>query len=275
MSFLQRSRRFFLWIVVVAAVSVFLFACQQSEEASSKNRIKVGTIAGPETRLMEVAKQVAADQYGLDIQIVEFNDYTMPNIALNDGSIDANMIQHQPYLDAAIKAHGYKLVTIGKTFVYPMGIYSKKVEKLSDVKSGATVAIPNDPSNEGRALLLLQKAGLITLKNPDDLNATPLDIVRNDKQLKFKEIDAAQLPRVLDDVTLSVINTNYGIPAGLLPDRDALFIEDADSPYANIVVVRQGEESDPRFQQLMNALHSPAVLKEAKKVFKDQFVPAW
>ncbi len=190
---------------------------------------------------MEAAKKVAAQKYHLTVEIVPFTDYNMPNEALSDGSIDANMFQHQPYLDAAIKAKGYKIVAVAKTFVYPMGVYSKKITKLAALKPGAVVAIPNDPSNGARALLILQKAGLITLKPSAGATATIADISRNPKKLRFKEIDAAQLPRTLPDVDLAAINTNYAMIAGLIPSRDALFMK-AQSPYANLIVVLKGIE---------------------------------
>jgi D-methionine transport system substrate-binding protein len=260
-------------IILLTATFAAFSAC--SQKSSSENSIKVGTIAGPETQLMEVAKQVAAKDYNLDIEIVPFTDYNMPNEALSDGSIDANMFQHKPYLDAAIKAKGYKIVPVGKTFVYPMGVYSKKIHDISALPNGAVVAIPNDPSNEARSLLILQKAGLITLKDSNNPNAIIADIATNPKKLKFKEIDAAQLPRVLPDVDLAVINTNYAMIAGLLPSRDALVVEGPDSPYANLIVVRQGSENDPRVLHLVQALHSDPVKQEAKALFKDQVVAAW
>lgn len=261
-----------LKIICLIAALTLITSCQKGGDSKT---LKVGTIAGPETQLMVVAEQVAAKQYHLDIDIIPFTDYTMPNEALSDGSIDANMFQHQPYLDEAISKRGYHIVAIGKTFVYPMGVYSKKIKNFNELANGASVAIPNDPSNEARALLLLQKAGLITLKPGSTINATVNDIATNPKRLKFKEIDAAQLPRTLPDVDIAAINTNYAIVADLLPSRDALVIETSDSPYANLVVVRKGTESDPRFQQLMNALHSDEVLQEAKKLFHDQAIPAW
>lgn len=249
-----------------------LVGCQAHE---ASNEIKVGTISGPETQLMEVAKTVAQKNYGLDINIVEFTDYTMPNIALNDGSLDANMIQHQPYLDAVIKNQHYALVSIGKTFIYPMGIYSKKIKNLNQLQPGAIVAVPNDPSNEARALLLLAKAGIITLKPGAGVTASLLDVASNPKNVKIKEIDAAQLPRVLQDVTLAVINTNFAIPAGLYPSRDALFTEDADSPYANIIVARSKDAENPKLKELVEALHSPEVLEAAQKLFQGQAIAAW
>ncbi len=236
--------------------------------------IKVGTIAGPETELMETAKEVAKNKYHLNIKIVEFTDYSTPNAALNDGSIDANAFQTLPFLKADMKTHGYKLAVIGKTFVYPMALYSKKIKNLNELSANATVAIPNDPSNEARALLLLQKAGLIKLK-PNDEFVTPADISENTKNLKFKEIDAAQLPRILPDVTLAAINTNFAVPAGLYPTHDGLFIEGADSPYANIVVVREADKNNSQLLELIKAIHSKEVLETAKKLFKEQAVPAF
>ncbi len=251
--------------------SIILVACSQHE---SPNTIKVGTIAGPETQLMEVAKQVALKKYGLNIQIVQFSDYTMPNAALSEGSIDANMFQHVPYLDKSIAAHGYHLTAIGKTFIYPMGIYSDKIKSLENIQNKAIVAIPNDPSNEARALLLLQQAKLITLKPNSGVLATTLDILTNPHNLQFRELGAAELPRVLPDVTLAVINTNYAIPAGLHPSQ-ALFHEDKDSPYANVVVVRTKDKDFKKYHELVKALQSKAVLEEAHQLFQDGAIPAW
>lgn len=262
-----------LKIAFFATIFVILSACHQKTDHDKT--IKVGTIAGPETELMETAKDVAQKQYKLMVSIIPFSDYVMPNEALADGSIDANMFQTTPYLNAAIKSQGYKLVIAGKTFVYPMGLYSKKITKLGDLKDGAVVAIPNDPSNEARALLLLQKAELITLKPGADVQATLADIVTNPKKLVFKEIEAAQLPRTLPDVDMAAINTNYAMIAGLMPSKDALFIETTDSPYVNLVVIRAGMENDPRVKELVEALHSQPVLDKAKELFKDQAIPGW
>jgi D-methionine transport system substrate-binding protein len=257
---------------LIAACALILIACHSQPD---KNTLRVGTIAGPETRLIEVAQQVAKQKYGLNLKIVEFSDYIEPNTALNDGSIEANVFQHQPYLDQQIKDRHYKLIAIGKTFVFPMGMYSKKITMLADVKDGALIVIPNDPSNEGRALLLLQKAGLIALKPSPGLFATPNDIEKNPKHLKFKELDAAQLARSLDDADIAVINTNYAIPAGLSPTKDAILHEGSDSPYANIIVIRADEANDPRMKELLAAIQSSEVLKAAQDIFNGQAIPAW
>lgn len=260
-------------IICLLSLAILTAACSQQKEPS--NALRVGTIAGPETQLMQVAKKVAAQKYDLHIKIVQFTDYNMPNEALADGSIDANMFQHLPYLKTAIAARGYKLTPIARTFVYPMALYSQKIKTLAQLKDGGTVAVPNDPSNEARALLLLEKAGLVKLKSGVGTDATIIDITSNPKQLQIKEIDAAQLPRVLPDVDLAAINTNYAMEAGLTPSKNGLFIEDSHSPYANLIVVRADDQNDPRFAKLVAAFQSPEVLAEAQKLFKGQAIPAW
>lgn len=261
------------FILLLAIVVIITSTACHSED--SANTIKVGTIAGPETELMEVAKGVAQKKYGVSIKIIEFTDYVMPNAALEEGSIDANVYQHLPYLQDTLKQRGYKLIAIGKTFVYPMGIYSKKIKNLSELNNSAIVAIPNDPSNEARALLLLEKAGLLRLKPDVGIHATKSDIIDNPKKLRIKELDAAQLPRVLPDVDLAVINTNYAMLAGLLPNRDALFIESANSPYANLIVVRDADKDNPKLRALVESLHSIEVVSKANVLFKGQAIPAW
>lgn len=266
-----------LGYLLVAFLSIiFLANCSQTTQKSASNEIRIGTIAGPETELMEVAKNVAEQKFGLKIAIVQFTDYVLPNQALADGSIDANMFQHTPYLEQTIASKGYNLTAIGKTFIFPMGLYSNKITNIKDLRQNAVVAVPNDPSNEARALILLANAGVLQLKPGMNLKSTtPADIISNPKNIQIKEIDAAQLPRVLADVDLAAINTNYALLAGLLPSRDALFLEPKDSPYANIVVVRTADSQDPKFVKLMDALHSPEVLSRAQTIFHGQAIPAW
>lgn len=239
----------------------------------SPNTLSIGTIAGPETQLIETAKQIAEKKYGLKINIVEFNDYNLPNEALEDHSLDANVYQHLPYLKTAIKAHGYNLQAIGRTFVYPMGVYSKKIKTLAQLPNKAIIALPNDPSNEMRALLLLEKAGLIQLKKSGGSGLQ--DIESNPKQLEFKEMDAAQLPRVLPDVDLAVINTTFALPAGLSPSKDALLAEGPDSPYANIIVIRRDTLKRHQLELFVNALNSKEVKDKAQVLFGDAAIPAW
>ena len=254
-------------------IVLLLTACSQPERAA--NEIWIGTIAGPETDLMEIAQKVAKKQFNLNIKIIEFEDYTTPNTALAEGSIDANLFQHQPYLDVAVKNQGYPIESIGKVFIYPMGIYSKKTHHLSELRKGAIVAIPNDPSNGARALRLLAQEKLISIQDDGDLVLTPKEIHYNPLSLVIKELEAAQLPRILEDVDIAIINTNYAVPADLLPNRDALALENKDSPYANIVVVRSKDKEDPKYQNLLAALHSDEVIEEAKKIFQGQAIKAW
>lgn len=244
-------------------------------EKNQPNTITVGTIAGPETTLVQVAKRVALKRYGLHVQIVPFSDYNAPNAALDNGSLDANIFQHLPYLHAQVRSRGYDLVSIGRGFLYPMGIYSRQVHHLTALPKGAKIAIPNDPSNEARALLLLQQAKLIRLKSGVSLNATPMDVMSNPKNLQFVALDAAELPRALQDVAAAVINTNYAVPAGLSTRRDALLVESANSPYANIIVVRRKDRHRKALIELVKAFHSQAVIQEAKRLFGDSAIPAW
>ncbi len=249
-----------------------IISCGRSGDQAT---MRVGVMAGPEADLMQVAKQVAKKQYKLNIEIIEFTDYTIPNAALNEGSIDANAFQHLPYLEAAIEANGYDITAIGRTFIYPIGVYSEKIEDLSDLQDNATVAIPNDPSNEARALILLEEVDLITLDPNAGVTATPSDIKENSMNLRFLEIDAAQLPRALADVDIAVINSTYAVPAGLLPNRDAIYIEGKESKYANLIVARTAEKDDEQLHQLVEAYHSQAVIDKAVELFDGGAIPAW
>ena len=262
------------WFAGLSLALASLAGCHRSSEDAGE--LKVGTIAGPETILMEVAKDVAAKKYNLMVKIIEFSDYAVPNAALSDGSIDANVFQHQPYLNQVIAAKHYKFVSVGKTFVYPMGLYSKKLKDIREIPNGAIIALPNDPSNEARALILLAKSGLISIDpHINSIEATPGDIKENPRHLVFKELNAAQLSRILPEVDIAAINSNYAIPEGLSPSHDALVIEDPDSVYANIIVVRTKDQDDPRFKSLVSALHSKEVQAKANELFKGEAIPAW
>ncbi|WP_343593382.1 MetQ/NlpA family ABC transporter substrate-binding protein [Paracidovorax wautersii] len=238
--------------------------------------LKVAASAVPHAEILNFVKpQLKAE--GVDLQVREFSDYIQPNAAVEDKQLDANFFQHQPYLDSYNKDRKSSIVAVpgGKVHVEPFGAYSRKIKSISELKDGATIAIPNDPSNAGRALLLLQKQGLITLKDPRVITSTPIDIVKNTKKLKFRELEAALLPRALDDVDLALINTNYAIEAKLNPTKDALFIESADSPYANFVAARRDRINDPAIQKLVKALHTPEVKKFIEEKYKGAIVPAF
>ncbi len=211
------------------------------------------------------------------MELVTFNDYVMPNEALSRGDIDLNAFQHKPYLDQQIKDRNYKLTPVGNTFVYPIAGYSKKIKSLDELQDGAQVALPNDPTNLGRSLLLLQKQGLIKLKEGTGLLPTVLDVVENPKGLKLIELEAPQLPRSLDDnkIDLAVINTTYASQINLTLAKDGLFVEDKDSPYVNIIVSREDNKDSEAVKQFVQAYQSDEVFNEADKVFNGGAVKGW
>ncbi|KAB7695971.1 MetQ/NlpA family lipoprotein [Plesiomonas shigelloides] len=262
-----------LALVSALAGSLLLTACGQKETDS--NKIKVGVISGAEEQVAEVAKKVAKQQYGLDVELVSFSDYITPNAALADGSLDVNAFQHKPYLDQQITDRGYKLAVVGNSFVYPIAGYSKKIKNVSELADGASVALPNDPTNLGRSLLLLQAQGLIKLKDGSGLNATLLDVVDNPKKLKLVELEAPQLPRSLDDVDLAIINTTYASQIGLTPPKDGLFVEDKASPYVNLIVAREDNKDAENVQKFVKAFQTEEVYQAANEVFKGGVVKGW
>jgi D-methionine transport system substrate-binding protein len=254
---------------LIFSLLLSLCACKPTPKAD----LVVGTIAGPETELVKVAKEEVKQKYGMEVKIIEFNDYQLPNEALADGSLDINIYQHQPFLNASIRARAYPIMAIAKTFIYPMGMYSQHLKKLDELKNGAVIAIPNDPSNETRALKLLEQAKLIQCATKDIL--TPQDVQKNPLKLSFKELDAAQLPRILPDVTAAIINTTFAIPAGLNPQQDAILVETKDSPYANLIVVKIQDKQALKIKRFIKAMHSQGVRDKAKELFGWGAIAAW
>ncbi len=258
-----------LAIALVALLTIVsVFAQATSETQSSTTKIVVGATPEPHAALLSLVVDDLAAQ-GITLEVKEFTDYVTPNDAVEYGEIDANYFQHIPYLESFNTEHGYHLVNAGGIHVEPIALYSSKYSSLSDIPNGAVIAIPNDPTNEGRALLLLQSAGLIKLKDNAGLEAIPLDIVENPKNLKFSEIEAATLPRILSDVDAAVINGNYAIPAGLVATRDGLFVEGADSPYVNVIAVKAGNENNPAVKALVEALKSDEVKAYVAEHYKN------
>ncbi|QJP99499.1 MetQ/NlpA family ABC transporter substrate-binding protein [Herbaspirillum rubrisubalbicans] len=245
-----------------------------SAPAMAEDQIKMGVTAGPHAEIMEQVKKLL-EKDGVQMKIIEFTDYIQPNAALAAGDLDANSYQHQPYLDAQIKDRGYKFVSVGSTITFPMGVYSKKIKSLNDLKPGARVGVPNDPTNGGRALLVLQAKGVIKLKADAGLKATPLDIVENPKKIKIVELDAAQLPRSLDDFDAAVINGNYAESAGLSPTKDAIAVEASTGPYANVIAVRIADKDKPWVAKLVKAYHSPEVKKFVLEKYKGSVITSW
>jgi D-methionine transport system substrate-binding protein len=263
-------------LFTVIAMVIIISGCNGSKNEDA-HHIRVGVSAGPEYALAQAAQKVAKQKYGLDVELVTFNDYVVPNEALNQGDIDVNAFQHLPYLQEQSKQRGYTLAVVGKTFLYPIAAYSKKIKSLNELKPGSTIAIPNDPTNGGRSLLLLQKNGLLTLKENTGLLPKVTDIVTNPKNLKIVELEAPQLPRVLDDaeVTVAVINNTFSAQAGLVPSRDALFAEDTDSPYVNLIVSRESNKTQLKVLQFVKAYQSVEVEKAAVEQFKGGAVKGW
>lgn len=247
--------------VAALALTGFITGCGDEKKTAAPAlkdsravTLKVGVSLVPHAEILGAVKDKLAKE-GINVEIIEFTDYVQPNLALNDKNLDANYFQHKPYLDEFVRSRNLKLVSAGAIHLEPMSVFSKKIKDLKDLPDGARVAIPNDPTNGGRALLVLQSAGLIKLRDGALITATPQDITENKKNLQFSELEAPQLPRSLEDADISVININFALEAKLNP-KDAIFTESSDSPYANIVAVREGDENRPEIKKLIEALTS-------------------
>ena len=256
---------------IVAAQSAAVLC---SVSAANAGEISVGVTPVPHGEVMEFVKPIVAKQ-GVDLKIVEFNDYVQPNLATDDGELDANYFQHRPYLEEFTKDHGINLIEVATVHIEPMGVYSKQIKKINELKGGAVIAIPNDPTNGGRALLLLNKAGVITLEDPTDITATVMDIKDNPKNIEIRELEAAQLPRALEDVDAAVINTNFAMQADLIPQRDAIVIEGADSPYVNILVANPDSAEKEDMKILIKAVQSEETKAFIEKQYKGAVLPAF
>lgn len=255
-----------------ALVSALAF----SGTAFAKDKITVGVMSGPEHVVAEVAAKIAKEKYDLDVEFVLFNDYALPNTATSKGDLDANAFQHKPYLDkdSATKKLD-NLVIVGNTFVYPLAGYSKKIKSIDALKNGAIVAVPNDPSNLARALILLEKQSLIKLKDNTNLFSTSLDIVENPKNLKIQEVDTSVAAKALDDVDLAVVNNTYAGQVGLNTTDHGVFVESKDSPYVNIIVARTNNKDSDAVKNFVKAYQTEEVFQEAQKHFKDGVVKGW
>ncbi|MDU8925279.1 MetQ/NlpA family lipoprotein [Pasteurellaceae bacterium LIM206] len=272
-------------ITITAFASVFaLTACKDEKKddttaapaVPATQTLKVGVMAGPEHQVAEMAAKVAKEKYGLNVEFVEFNDYALPNEAVSKGDLDVNAMQHKPYLEADSKGKNLtNLVVVGNTFVYPLAGYSKTIKNISELKDGAVVAVPNDPSNLARALILLEKQGLIKLKDNKNLLSTSMDIVENPKHLKIKEVDTSVAARALDDVDLAVVNNTYAGQVGLTTSDNGVFVEDKDSPYVNIIVAREDNKDSDAVKNFVKAYQTDEVYQEAVKHFKDGVVKGW
>lgn len=269
-----------LGLAVISGLA--LTGCKEEKKAEATapakaaQKIKVGVMSGPEHTVAEVAAKIAKEKYGLDVEFVLFNDYALPNTATSKGDLDANAFQHKPYLDKDSAAKGLNNLTIvGNTFVYPLAGYSKKIKTLDELTEGAVIAVPNDPSNLARALILLEKQGLIKLNDNTNLFATSLDIVENPKNLKIQEVDTSVAAKALDDVDLAVVNNTYAGQVGLNTTEHGVFVESKDSPYVNLIVARTDNKDSEAVQNFLKAYQTEEVFAEAKKHFKDGVAKGW
>lgn len=266
-----------LFTIISITSTLILAGCGDNKEANSidNNKITVAVIAGSEAQIAEVAAKVAKEKYGLDVKLITFSDYITPNAALDEGSVDINAFQHKPYLDQQIKDRGYKFSVAGNTFVYPIAAYSNKIKSIDELRNGDQIALPSDPTNLGRSLLLLQQYGLIKLKEGVGLNATVLDIISSEKNLKIVELEAPQLPRALDDVSMAIINTTYAGSINLSPEKDGLFVEDKNSPYVNLIVAREDNVNAENVKTFVKAYQSDEVYNAALEIFNNGVVKGW
>ena len=243
-------------------------------QTDDDNKIIIGVSPVPHAEITEALKD-EFEKVGLDVEVKVFDDYVQPNLALDQSDIDANFFQHIPYLENFSKERGLNLVSLGSVHIEPMGLYSDKIKSLDELKDGDEVLIPSDPSNGRRALLLFEKNGLITLKDNTKEDITEKDIDQNTKNLKFTPVEAANIPNVYKDAALAAINTNYALGAGLNPSADAIALEDKDSPYANIIAVRKGDETKDKFQKLIKVFQSDACKKFIEDTYKGEIYSAF
>ncbi|MEW8993029.1 MetQ/NlpA family ABC transporter substrate-binding protein [Clostridium sp.] len=275
---MKKSVKKLLSLTLILALGATLVGCgskgKESSEANGEDKvIAIGVSPEPHKAIVENAIKPLLEKEGYKVEVVEFSDYVLPNTALAEGEIDANYFQHVPFLEATVKEKSYDLSYTTKVHLEPMGLYSEKIDDISAIKEGAEIAIPNDPSNGARALKLLAKNGVIEIPEGDLVTAK--DITSNPKNVKITELDAEQLPRVLQDVELAVINTNYALEGGLNPLKDALVIEGGDSPYANIIAVRTEDKENDKIKALTKAATSEEVKKYIEDNYKGAIVPAF
>lgn len=268
------SRRAALAALFASAVTLVGLAQPTPSFAEDKKAIKVGIISGEDEDVWRVVVAQAAEK-GLTIETVVFNDYTQPNEALERGEIDANAFQHKPYLDNQIKTQGYHIVPVGYTGVWPIGLYSKKYTKVADLPEGAVIGLPNDPSNEGRALRVLQNEGVLKLKDGTGILATTADIAENSKKVVIKELDAGIVGRSVEDLDAAVVNTDWALKSGLGPENRIAQEPVADNPYRNFIAVKAGNENEAWVKTLVASYQNEAVKAEFDKVYKGTGISAY
>ncbi|KAA6330500.1 D-methionine-binding lipoprotein MetQ [termite gut metagenome] len=269
---MKKNRYFIAGLLILTGL---LSSCGNSVK-NNPNYIKVGVVSGPEYIVAQTAQRVAKEKFGLEVELVRFNDYIMPNTALYQKDIDVNVFQTRPFLEEQSKQRGYDFAIVGNTFVYPMAAYSRKIKTLEELKAGSTIVVPNDATNEGRALLLLEKAGLIKLKPGRGYAPRLIDIEANPRNFNIIELEAPQLPRALDDnnVALAVINNSFAVKAGLFLS-DGIYVEDKDSPYVNLIVARTENKDEEKVKKFAQAYQSEEVAETARHEFKEGAIRGW
>lgn len=277
----MKKRNKFLIGLAGLTLAAALVGCGTKEDskdgqgkAIDENKIVVGVTSGPHEQIAEVAAKVAKEK-GLEVELKSFSDYVLPNTSLAEGDLDANSYQHEPFLDTFNKDHDTDLVPVGKTILNPMGVYSEKYKSFDEIPDGATFGLPNDPTNGARALFVLQEAGYIKLKEGAGLTASIRDVEENKKNLKFIELEAAQIPKQLSEVDVAAINTNFALEAGINPKKDSILLESTDSPYVNYIVVRAENENDPTIKKFVDAYQSDEVRKFIEDEFKSSVIASW
>lgn len=264
----------FTVLSLILVLSLVIFVGCTGKTSDSSDLIKIGASPAPHSQILEAIKPIL-EKDGIKLEIVEFTDYIQPNIALADGSIDANFFQHKPYFDNFIKEENLDLLALGQVHVEPMALYSNNYSSIDEIPTGAELAIPNDDVNGRRALLLLEANGLITIDPNAGAGATERDIIDNPRELKIKALEAALIPRVLEDLDGAVINGNYALEAGLNPVKDGLIIEDKESEFGNIIAIRREDESKDKFKKLMEALQSDEIRRFLEEEYDGAIVPAF
>jgi D-methionine transport system substrate-binding protein len=267
------SRRAALAALIASGALFLTFAAPSASFAEDKS-IKVGIMSGEDEDVWRVVVAEAAKK-GLKIETIAFNDYTQPNEALERGEVDANAFQHQPYLDHQIKTHGYHIVRVGYTGVWPIGLYTKKYKSIAEIPEGAVIGLPNDPSNEGRALRVLQNEGVIKLKDATGILATTADITENPKKVEIKELDAGVVGRAIDDLDAAVVNTDWALKSGLSAADRIAQEPIANNPYRNFIAVKQGNEDQDWVKTLVSSYQNDAVKAEFDKVYKGTGLSAY
>ena len=266
-----------LWILLIPMSVGSIFYIIHGNFNTNKKLIKIGVMSGPMTDIMNEVSSEAMKKYRIQMKVISFDNYELPNEALDSGSINANIFQHRPFLNAEIRNRNYKIAVLGNTYIYPMGFYSSKLTNISQIKYNSIVAIPNDPTNEGRALLLLEKSGLIKLSSKNKWNVTPNDILDNPYNLRFKELDSAQIPRLLNQVAIGAITDDFlDLTKPKLTLKNALLSEDKSSKFVNVMVVKSNDIKNKKLIEILNLLRSKKIIELMHKYYPNgAAIPGW